>query len=442
MALDFTQLPLLDILVDDTDATVRLASKRSPEHSTDIDQKLHKTFIALRQLYNTRDTSESTLPYGSFGGHGFGIPYLKVLLLPEECQTLFGYTLNELEHKFLTASTSADKGSGMAEFVRWATDIAIGYLFQDPVHVAARASWGTRHMRFAQESLQLYTSTVYNAIERKGDDEREDQAYGLLLLLLGDLFNAINEHHKKVPGSNAGIEELLAVGDETTFVRRGSNPPEDVRGLYTTVVVNYGLPKHQFLDMAEQVIARQLREQRHPMPVEYAVRILAPAITSLDTAVLQRLPIQQWLEWTKDLHLEHIGEEIASGVKAKLESLGKPLPESRALNSVLIQNYAPTVQSAASNATCMLAGLGNTHERPTTMFEDGWAGVQQPQEPKSSQSQESRNTVLPQVDDTGSTQERKRNNGKPTERSQAYSLARRNLRRHLKTFMAGQSGNR
>lgn len=139
------------------------------------------------------------------------------------------------------------------------------------------------------------------------------------------------------------MKELLAVGDEISFVRRGSNPPEDVRELYRMIVVNYGLPTDQFLDMAEQVIARQLREQRHPMPVEYAVRTLVPAISALDPANLQCLRMQQWIEWTKDLHLEHIGEDIVSVVQAKIEPLRKALPEPKTLTSVSVQNYTPTV---------------------------------------------------------------------------------------------------
>jgi hypothetical protein len=178
-------------------------------------------------------------------------------------------------------------------------------------------------MMSVQETFQQHTLAVYNAIEHDGD--REEQVYRLLFLLLSDFLNAIHEHHKKLSESDAGIEELLTVGDETTFVRRGSEPAENMRERYTTIVVNYGMAKHQFIDMAEQVIIRQLKEQKHPIPVEYAVRTLAPAIKTLNPALLQRLPVEQWFEWTKALQLETIGEEILSGVKATLACVGEGL---------------------------------------------------------------------------------------------------------------------
>ena len=304
------------------------------------------------------------------------------------------------------ASSSANKASDTAGFVRWATDIAIGFLYEDPTEVAIRGEWGAKHMRSVQETLQQCTSTVYNAIEGEGGDEREEQTYRLLLLLLHEMFTAINEHHKQVPDSNVGMEEFLTVGDETTFVRRGSNPPENVRELYTTIVMNYGLPKHQFLEMAEQVITRQLQQQKHPMPVEYAIRTLAPAIPTLDPTVLQRLPTHQWLEWAKDLHLEHICEEIASGVKSKLGFLGKALPEPRALTSASIRNE--TVKSAASNTTCLLAGLQNPDTNPMTLFGDGWSGVQYTQESRVPQTEQPNSTSLPRGDETNPTSKAKR----------------------------------
>jgi hypothetical protein len=363
---------------------------------TDIHQKVHKTFIALRQFYNTTDTTRSLLPYGTLGGDGFGMTYLKLVLIFEDCQTRFGYTLNELEHRYITANTSANKAEAMAAFVRWATDIAIEFLCDDPAQVATRAKRGVEIMTFVQEALQQHTLAVYNAVERDG--EREEQVYRLLLLLLGDFLSAIHEHHKKVSESDAGIEELLTVGDETTFVRRGSEPAENMRERYTTIVVNYGMAKHQFIDMAEQVITRQLKEQKHPMPVEYAVRTLAPAIKTLNPALLQRLPVKQWLEWTKALQLEAIGEEILSGVKATLASVGEELHAPRDLTSEWTPNAAPTLQSAAFNATCLLAGMGDPNTQttmPTTLFGEGWAGVQLPQDPKSSQDLHSDDTSLP-----------------------------------------------
>lgn len=363
---------------------------------TDIHQKLHKTCIALRQLFNTRDTTQSLLPYGSLGGDGFGIPYLKLVLSLDDCQLRFGYTINELEHKFLTATTSTNKADDMAAFVRWATDIAIGFVCDDPAQVATRARRGVEIVPFVQENLQIHTSAVYNAVKNNG--EREEQLYRLLLLFLGNLINAINKHHKQVSDSNAGIEELFTVGDETAFVRRGSNTPEDIRKLYTTVIVEYGMAKHQFIDMAEQVITRRVKEQKHPMPVEYAVRILASAIPTLNPALLQRLPVQQWLDWTKDLRLENVGEEIATGVKERLSSGGEELHAPRDLTSEWIQNAAPSLQSATPDTTGLLAGMGNPDTgtaKPTTLFGKGWAGVQVLQDPNASQSQSSQSIALP-----------------------------------------------
>jgi hypothetical protein len=359
----------------------------------------------------------------------------------------FGYTLNELEHKFLTASTSANKAEDMAAFVRWATAIAIGFLCDDPAQVATRARRGVEIMMSVQETFQQHTLAVYNAIEHDGD--REEQVYRLLFLLLSDFLNAIHEHHKKLSESDAGIEELLTVGDETTFVRRGSEPAENMRERYTTIVVNYGMAKHQFIDMAEQVIIRQLKEQKHPIPVEYAVRTLAPAIKTLNPALLQRLPAEQWFEWTKALQLETIREEILSGVKATLASVGEGLHAPRDSISEWIQNAAPTLQSAASDATCLLAGMGNPETQttmPTTLFGEGWAGVQFLQDPKSSKDLHSDDTALPSDPKKSSKETRAQ---RSTRRNQERKEKRRGrgaaagesskLANHLQDFMKSKA---
>lgn len=142
------------------------------------------------------------------------------------------------------------------------------------------------------------------------------------------------------------------------------------------------------------------------MPVEYAIRTLAPAIPTLEPTVLRRLAMHQWLEWAKDLHLEHICEEIVSGVKSKLGFLGKALPEPRALTSASIRNE--TMKSAASNTTCLLAGLQNSDPKPITLFGDGWSGMQYTQEPRLPQTEQSNSTSLPKVDEINPTSKAKR----------------------------------
>lgn len=155
--------------------------------------------------------------------------------------------------------------------------------------------------------------------------------------------------------------------------------------------------------MAEQIITRQLKEQKHPMPVEYAIWTLAPAMLTLSPGLLRRLPVQQWLEWTKGLALENVGEEIVSGVKARLASVGEELSDTGASTSEWIRNTAPILQSAASNATCLLAGIGYLDAQtamPTTLFGERWAGVKVSQEPKLSQEQPGSITMPPESQQT------------------------------------------
>jgi hypothetical protein len=172
MAMNIYRFPLLEIPATDSDATVRYISNHlSLSSLTNLLQKLHKTCTALRQLYNTRDSTDSTLKYGSLGGESFGIATLKVLLSATDCQALFSYDVDEVDFRFLEAITSASPRSELANFVRWATEIAIGFMYQDPEQVAQRASWGAAIMRPTQWRLHASTLDVHRIIGREARSE-------------------------------------------------------------------------------------------------------------------------------------------------------------------------------------------------------------------------------------------------------------------------------
>jgi hypothetical protein len=168
MAMNIYRFPLLEITATDSDATARhISNHLSLSSLTNLLQKLHKTCTALRQLYNTRDSTDSTLKYGSLGGESFG----KVLLSATDCQALFSYHVDEVDFRFLEAITSASPRSELANFVRWATDIAIGFMYQDPEQVAQRASWGAATMRPTQWHLHASTLDVHRIIGREARSE-------------------------------------------------------------------------------------------------------------------------------------------------------------------------------------------------------------------------------------------------------------------------------
>jgi hypothetical protein len=89
----------------------------------------------------------------------------------------------------------------------------------------------------------------------------------MALRILRQFFDAINVHHKLVPDSEIAIDEILIVGKEATFVRRGAKIPEDIKDLHNMFVENCRLLRVQFLAAAEVIIERQLREQQHLMPI-------------------------------------------------------------------------------------------------------------------------------------------------------------------------------
>jgi hypothetical protein len=153
----------------------------------------------------------------------------------------------------------------------------------------------------------------------------------MALRILRQFFDAINAHHNLIPDSEIAIDEILIVGKETTFVRRGAKIPEDIKDLHNMFVENCRLPRVQFLAAAEVIIERQLREQQHLMPIDYALRTLAPAISGLHSEILRALPLESLSEGTESIGLEHIGRELVSGVHWQLHpttfehrSLGSP----------------------------------------------------------------------------------------------------------------------
>ena len=396
MRYDIHQYPLLEISDEDSNATVSLILDHNTELSTDIHKKLHKTCIALRQLYHTRDPSESAQPDGSLGGDYFGISQLKDLLQSKACQKCFDYTSEDVESYFDQAINAEERAVDMATFVRWGTDIAIGTLYHDSAKVAKRGNRGAAIMKPVQERLQQHTQNVYAII-----DESVDREHSLLLQLLRDFLDIIKEHHTRVPHSKAGLEEVLIVGDETTFVRLGSNTPVKVRELYETMVMKARLPMHQFLGSAEVLIERQLMEQKHPMPIEHAVSTLALAIPTLDPQLLQHLPVQQWVEWAEMLYLEKIGEFVASKIKARLDSQGLKLQAPGSVTPVTGYVGSPARRSSVSEApTCQMAQAnrpdtqGAMHE-PISMFGGGWGFMSTVQKRQSTLSDDSGDTVRP-----------------------------------------------
>lgn len=268
-------------------------------------------------------------------------------LTQSDCMEAFGHNLVEVDRRCHEASTSADPSHDLAKFVHWATDTVMDFLYQDPEHLADRARRAANTITPVRKRLQQHTRHVCTLVSV----EREDFEYRLSLQMLHQFFGSINDHHQKVLNSDVGIEEILTVGKENDFIQRGPGSGENVQELYR-MFVKHKLSTYSCVQSMGVVIENQPKEQNHPMPLEFALRTMAPAIPRLDLAVLQSLPLRDWLHWSKDIGLGQIGEEIAAAVRERLASLRVPQDPHTAWSPSYFQT-AHTHHSDASVASSL-----------------------------------------------------------------------------------------
>lgn len=111
----------------------------------------------------------------------------------------------------------------------------------------------------------------------------------------------------------------------------------------------YGLPMHLRLVGVTLAIQYQIKQRGHQMPLEYAIRTVAPVIPRLDHALLRLLPVPDWSAWLKEAGLQEVGERLVLEVNAQLA--GQPIqttPDAPAIYSVYNTARTHQVSSVAS----------------------------------------------------------------------------------------------
>ena len=81
-------------------------------------QQLHHVIIALRELWNVRDTLNFDLLVGELEGCRFGLQAMQDLVDQPGCSSFFQSTSEEIIHKIFVAMRSPDSSKQMSEFIR------------------------------------------------------------------------------------------------------------------------------------------------------------------------------------------------------------------------------------------------------------------------------------------------------------------------------------
>lgn len=144
-----------------------------------------------------------------------------------------------------------------------------------------------------------------------------------MLQILAHLFNSAVDHHGKVLNSRIGVQEILLVAEGSDFVNRRNNNGDTLQKLFTTHE-GYGLHLSLTLETIKLAIVRQIKQRGHQMPLEYAMRTVAPVIPKLGNATLKLLPVQKWATWFEEVRLEQLGEQLAIYVNAQLTTQQVP----------------------------------------------------------------------------------------------------------------------
>lgn len=261
--------------------------------------------------------------------------------------------MEDVDRQVHDACSSATPQDDMAEFVNWATDIYMKFLYQHPTLYAERATWGLKTMASVRDRLKAKTSEVHKTIKDEDWTFEEETALRKMHFILREFLDRINEHHKQIPMSRIGVDEVRRLGQVTDFVRIGTVPVQSTRSLYE-MSKSLKLPMFWCLEAMEHVIEGQLKERDHPMPVEFALNTLAPAIPKLNPAILRRLPLKIWSEWFEASRLEPIFEKLEADVTKQLESA----PASQLTSGAM---SPPTMYTARSRQTSVVGSQAESH---------------------------------------------------------------------------------
>jgi hypothetical protein len=241
----------------------------------------------------------------------------------------------------------------MAEFVRWAIDCYMEFLASRKLHNAIAVTTDFSKLEYVKNRLLINTFEVDRFVQLNNLERDIEVRNARMLGILDLLFHAIIDHRKRVDKSLVGVEEVLLVAEEPDFVNHRVNNYMSLQSTFASSEM-YGLPMHLRLVGVTPAIQHQIKQQGHQIPLEYAIRTVAPVIPRLDYALLNLLPVPDWLAWLKEVGLQEIGERLVSDVNVQLtvQTTQTP-PDAPTIPSVYTTartHQASSVTSISSNA--------------------------------------------------------------------------------------------
>jgi len=326
--------PLLILSEDNPPLEVSICSDMASGKRLTVQQQIHKIFIAVRQLWNTRNTLNHDLPWDELEGCRFGLKAIQELLARPGCDRYSKATSVQIDQKIFTALNSTEPSKQMAEFVRWATDAIIGFLTDSSRFGNYTVGSALSKLKSVKECLLENTSRVNQSIQSNNSEEHISFRNTRMLKILSHFFRVIVRHHKSVSNSRIGVEELLLLAEEVDFVKRHHDNKITLHAIFAEHEGD-GFPSEVSLSNMALAIKNHIEQRGHPMHFEYAIRIVAPVIPRLSHAILEQLPLHRWSRWFQEVGLEQIGEQLAADVDRQLLPQQRPVtPTPRAPSSV------------------------------------------------------------------------------------------------------------
>jgi hypothetical protein len=185
---------------------------------------------------------------------------------------------------------SAQASKQMAQSVRWATDVYMGFLDTRVNYTQSAARHGLSKLTDARNRLLANTSELDRSIQLNDSDRDVNFRNARILQILQDLFKALIDHHEGVRDSRTGVAEVLLLAEESDFVNRHKH---NYITLHKKFAIDEGhdLPIDHRLGGIAMAIGKQIKQRGHQMALEYAIKIVAPVIPQLAYAVLEMLPL-------------------------------------------------------------------------------------------------------------------------------------------------------
>ena len=337
--------PLLKLLDDDTPLDVSISDDMSSCRRLTRSQQVLTILIALRELWNTRNMLNHDLTWDELDGCRFGLKAIQEILALPGCDSFSNANSVQVDQKIYDAIRSLDASKQMSEFMRWATDNIMEFLADRSRWTGSPAKSALIKLEKVKKCLLANTSKVDQYIQLNKSEADINSRKARMLQILTSLFRAVMKHHRKLSDSRIGVEELLLLAEETDFVDRCAKSHPTLHATFAAAA-HKGYPMSRNLESMAWAIRDQIEKRGHPMPLEHAIKIVAPVVPRLTQDVIEPLPLHRWSRWFREVGLEEIGERLAADVDKQL------LPKQRTVTpsphtAPSAYNTAPTHQSSS-----------------------------------------------------------------------------------------------